>query len=171
MNRQQKEELVDLIRKSFDESAALFLIDYKGLSVAQMQALRKGLRKEEAQLKVGKARLIKLAAQDSKAGQVLIPILKEQVALVFATKEPPSIAKILHDFSKEHDSMNIIGGSLEDQLISQEVVRRLASLPSKTELLAQVCRGVNAPLLGLVYVLNMMLLRVLFTLKAIEAKK
>lgn len=171
MNRQQKEELVDLLKKSFDESAASFLIDYKGLSVAQMQALRKGLRKEDARLRVSKARLIKRAAQDSKAGEVLIPFVKEQVALVFASKEPPSVAKILHDFAKKNESMDIVGGSLEHQLITQEVVERLALLPSKTELLAQVCRGVNAPLVGLVSVLNMMILQLVLTLKAIESKK
>lgn len=171
MDRRQKKELVDSLKNCFRESTASFLINYKGLSVPQMQSLRSDLRKEEASLKVSKARLMKRALQDEQSGGMLMPLLKDQIALVFASKEAPAVAKILREFAKNHESLQILAALLENRLLDRDAVVRIASLPSRHELLAHLCGALNAPIVGMTMILKLMILRFVWTVKSIEAKK
>ena len=171
MNRQQKETVVRALRESLKASKASFLVDYKGLTVVQMQQLRGQLRDKGGRLQVAKARLMKRAAGDLDGVEILLPFFKEQVGLVFAMQESPAIAKVLHEFSKEHKALELVAGCLEAQLLDVQAIVRMASLPSKEVLLGQVCCMLNAPISGLVRLLNMLILRLLLVLKAIEAQK
>lgn len=171
MNLKQKKDLVDSLKKAFKEHEALFLVGYKGLTVADMQQLRSGLRKKGATLKVTKARLMKKAAEGVSEGEVLLPLFKDQIALVFASQESPGVAKVLRDFAKEHEALHILAGSYEQELLDESTINRFALLPSKEVLLAQVCSSVQAPLVGFTVLLKLMVLKLLWILKAIELQK
>ena len=171
MNRQQKENVVETLRKNFSDSTASFLVGYRGLSVSQLQALRNDLRKHGGTMRVTKARLMKRAVDGVDTVQEMSPYFKDQVALVFSSNEAPAVAKALHSFSKENEALSIVVGCLEDQLLDAQGVVRIASLPSKEVLLAQLLGTLQAPTRGLVMVLNMQVLRLLWTLKAIAENK
>ncbi len=171
MNRQQKALVVEGLKKDFSDSQATFLVGFKGLTVKQMQSLRKELRQKGGTLKIAKARLM-LRATEGEAGiEQLIPFLKGQIGLVFASNESPAIAKVLHDFSKGNEALELVAGYLDSQLLDQETIVHLASLPSKEVLLAQVCGTLKAPAIGLAAVLNVLVLRFLWTLKQVGEKK
>lgn len=171
MNRQQKEQMVESLRHRFTRSNVSFLVDYRGLSVAQLQALRADLRKNGGFLQVTKARLMKRAAEGIDGAQEMVPHFKNQVALVFVKEDSPAVAKSLHTFAKENDSLKIIAGYLDSQLLDETGVVRIASLPSKEILLAQLLGTLQAPIQGFATVLNMNILRLLWVLKKVSEQK
>jgi large subunit ribosomal protein L10 len=154
MNRQEKATVVDTLRQDFKNSQAAFLIGYQGMTVAQVQKLRENLRKYNGEFKVAKARLMKRAVEGLEGPSALTPYFKNQVGLVFAPKESPAIAKVLYDFSKDNAKLQLVIGCLDAKLLDNNLIVRIASLPSREILLAQVCGTINAPLASLVRVLD-----------------
>ena len=171
MNRQDKESLIDALKKEFAQSEAAYLVGYSGLSVNSMQILRGKLREKGARLKVAKMRLFKRALSDDAVYEGLVPHLREQCGVVFAQQEPTSIAKVLFDFSKENEALNIVLGCVEREVLDASGVRYLATLPPRDVLLAQVVGTMQMPITLFVGVLNMLLVRLLFVLKQIAEKK
>jgi|SaaInlLV_10m_DNA_2_1039722.scaffolds.fasta_scaffold00047_49 large subunit ribosomal protein L10 len=171
MNRQQKEEVVSSIRNLFSESEAAFLVNYRGLSVLQMQELRKQLRDSDGILRIAKARLMKIAVKDVGGVDAFKDNFCEQVGLVFAKKEVPSVAKQLVAFSKEHEAMSVVSGFFESNVITEQQINFLSSLPSREELLAILAGTLQAPVAGLARSLQMVIAKLLYALKQIVEKK
>ncbi len=154
MNRQEKSQAVTELKGQFSNSVGSILVGYKGLSVSQLQKLRRGVRQNGGSFKVTKARLMRLAAEDIETAQPLIPYFKEQVGLVFLEKQDPSVIKFLHTFSKENEALKMVAGSLEAKLVDVATLTRLATLPSREVLLAQVCGVLKAPISKLAFVVQ-----------------
>lgn len=171
MNRQHKAEIIKTLHTDFVGSSGAFIVGVQGLTVAQMQKLRSALRQKGGKLKVAKARLMKRAASGSVGPEALSPSLKGQIGLVFATKEAPAVARVLHDFSKNHDSLKLIGGCIDTMMLDSGSIARIATLPSREVLLAQVCGTLKAPTTQLVSLLNALLVSPLVALKQLEEKK
>jgi large subunit ribosomal protein L10 len=171
MNRQQKVEVIEHLKESFANTQASFLVGFQGLTVAQMQELRGELRKEGGKLKVTKARLMKRAADTQAGTKEIVPLFKGQVGIVFSTKESPAIAKVLFEYAKKNEALKLIAGSMDQMFLDASSIGRIATLPSKEVLLAQVCGTIQAPLASFVTVLNMQVLRLLWTLKQVGDKK
>lgn len=171
MNRQEKSLVIESLKNEFVQSKASFVVTYKGLTVDQMQSLRKELRTAQSKLQVAKGRLIKRAVEGAEDADQFAPYLKDQIGIVFAGQEPTSVAKVLHDFSKKNESLKLVAGYYDARVLTSDAVQRFALLPSKEVLLAQLCGTLNAPISGFVRVLNMQTLRLLWTLKAVAEKK
>ncbi len=171
MNRQQKELVISDLHKNFQDSNAAFLVKFQGLTVESMQALRKGLKGQQGALKVAKARLMRLAAENVPGAKELAPLFKEQVGLVFAYGESPAVAKILSDFAKEHDRLVLVAGTMEEQLLDVHAINALALLPSRDVLLAQLCGTLQAPITNTVRLMSMMIVRLVVVMKKIAEQK
>lgn len=171
MNREQKAAVVATLKDNFVHSQASFLIKYQGLSVVQLQNLRKDLRTQDATFKVTKARLMKLASDGVLNAEVMLPYYKDQIGVVFATKEASAVAKILSDFAKKNEALSIIAGSYDATLLQKADVQRFATLPSKEVLLATLCGTLNAPIAGFARVLNAVPVKLLWALKRIGEQK
>jgi large subunit ribosomal protein L10 len=170
MNRQEKDLVISNLRQSFQDSNAAFLVQYQGLSVEDLQALRKGLKQSEGALRVAKARLMKRAAEGLPGAQDMIPEFKNQVALIFARGESPAVAKVLYDFAKDHEKLKLIAGTMEEQLLDENSIKVLASLPPRDMLLAQLCGTLQAPISNLARLGNLMIIRLLVVMKQIAEK-
>jgi large subunit ribosomal protein L10 len=156
MNRQEKAHVIESLKSNFSQSKASFLVNYKGLTVAELQELRKKLRANQGSFKVAKARLTKRAIADMHNVQTLIPYCKDQVGLVFAEKEMTVIAKTLADFAKEHKALAIVAGCCAEQgLLDANTIQFIATLPPREILLAQLCGMLKAPVASLAYVINL----------------
>jgi large subunit ribosomal protein L10 len=155
MNREEKALLVASLKNDFAQSKGAFLVNYQGLTVEQVKNLRKGLRSKGGRMKIAKARLIKMAAQDIPEINVMLPYFKEQIGVVFVQEEPQLVAKVLSDFAKENEKLSIVAGSLESKLLDKATIVRIASLPSREVLLAQLCGTLKAPIARLAFVLKM----------------
>jgi len=150
MNRQQKEQVVADIRKMFNDSQAAFLINYKGLTVQNMQTLRKYLREANGDLKVAKARLMKIAAENVQGSEEFAGNFRDQVGIVFAKAEVTVVAKKIVEFAKENEALGIVAGFFENKLISKNDVVFLGSIPSREELLGTLVYSLQASLINLV---------------------
>lgn len=181
MNRSQKESVINELKDSFLNSEASFLVNYSGLTVAQMQDLRRKLTERGGKLKVFKARLMKIACSDktdlaktSLADESLREFsenFKEQVGLVFAQTDVPGVAKKIIEFSKNNKALGIVAGYFEKRMISKADIAILATIPPRDVLLAQVIRGIQGPVAGLVCVLNAVILKLLYVLTDLSVKE
>ena len=171
MKREQKQVVVSELKEMFEKAQAAFLVNYQGLTVAQVQSLRKQLRKDDATFKVAKARLMKIATKDVGGSEQFSGNFKEKIGLVFAFKEVPSVAKDLVTFSKDNKSLRVISGFFDKQVISTAQVSNLASLPSKEILLAHLAGTLKAPVGSFHRVLHLLLAKLLYALKELEKQK
>src|ERR1700722_18081593 len=155
MNRDQKSIVIDTLKNDFLNSKASFVVGYKGLTVKQLQALRKELHAQHGTFKVAKGRLIKRAVMDIDNVTDLSPYIKEQIGVVFVNDQAPAVAKVLHDFAKKNNALLLVAGYFDSQVVRSEMIARIATLPSKEVLLAQLCGTLNAPVAKFTYLLNM----------------
>jgi large subunit ribosomal protein L10 len=165
MNRQEKETVIESLHDDLRTSTALFLVGVHGLSVSELQGLRRNLREHKGKLRFAKNTLVKQAVEPT-----LRPYLKNQVALVFASGEAPAVARVLWAASQENERMGLVAGYFESRVIASDMITFLATLPPKPVLVAQLCGAVQAPLTRLVGVLNMALVRLLLVVRAAAEK-
>jgi large subunit ribosomal protein L10 len=149
----KKEKEVEEITEILRESSLTILTDYRGLNVTQMQQFRAGLRESDSKFRVVKNTLTGIAADNAGLGEIR-PLLEGPTAIVTSKDDPVGPAKVVQDFARSSRILQIKGGILEGTVIPASEVERLASLPSREELLAKVVGGLNAPIAGLVYVLS-----------------
>jgi len=171
MNRQEKEAVIASLKENFSQSSATFVVGVDGVTVDQFESVRKDLRQEGGKLQVAKVRLMKRALEGAECAQGLEPFMKEQIAVVFAQKEAPAVAKILCGFAKKYEQFSVHAGCMDASVLDHDAVKIIASLPSREVLLAQVAATLNAPITGFVCVLHQVLARLVYVLKAIEQKK
>jgi len=169
-NRELKEQKVEKIKEELDKSRVIVLTDYRGLTVAQISALRRALKEEGVKFKVVKNTLTSLAAQ--KAGlEGLKAYLQGPTAIAFGYDDPVTPVKVLVKFSKENEQLSIKGGVLERNVLGEAELRRISELPSKDVLLAKTLGCFQAPLAGFVNVLQGNLRKLVYVLRAVKEQK
>lgn len=136
-----------------ERSALTILTDYRGLSVAQMQDLRSQLRPHQAEMRVAKNTLTRLAAQ-SREIEGLDGVLTGPTALVFSWEDVAEPAKVIRDFARSSRILEIKAAVFEGEVVPASQVEAIADLPSRDELIAKVVGGVSSPIYGLVNVLS-----------------
>jgi len=146
--------------------------DFRGVSVAKSQALRRLLRKENAEYKVAKKTLFDraLAIVETSAGATTKE-MKGEIGVAFGYGDQVAPAKILSKFAKEVETFKILGGLLDGKLLSDKQVMVLARLPGREALLGQVAGALSAPLRGLASVLQGNIRNLAFVLNQIKDKK
>lgn len=171
MNRQQKEAIISDLKQQMMAAQATFLVNYKGLSVSLLQGLRKNLRSDGGTFKVTKATFMQRAAQDIAGADTFAELFKDQVGLVFASKDVPATAKHLATFAKNNEALKIIAGFYEAKLLSKSDLDFLASLPPKNVLIGQLLGTLQAPATNLVRLLNQVTTKLVCTVKEIEKQQ
>ncbi len=145
MPRPEKVQAVADIRERLEDARAVFLTEYRGLTVSAVQELRNALRDAGAEYKVVKMTLAKLAAGDAGI-EGMDDYLKGPTALAFADTDPVATAKALKEFSKAHDVFVLKAGFLSGAILSPEEVSKLAEIEPREVLLAKVAGAAKAPL-------------------------
>ena len=171
MNRQQKQDVIKGLGAKFVESSGSFLVSCQGLTVTQMQALRGELYDKGASVHVAKNRLVRIAIKESADCAQLDQYLQGQLAIVFAKSDVSAVVKTLDDFAKKHDALKLVAGCAERQIFDVDALKKLAKLPSREVLLAQLLGVMQAPTVSFVVVLRQMIVKLLLTLKAVEEEK
>lgn len=171
MNREEKAKVIQSIKNDLKQSESMFIVNYSGLTVSQMRKLRGKLKDQGGKLKVAKVRLVKRAIDEVDSVEGLFDHLKNQIGMVFSLGESTSVAKVLCEFSKEHESLGIIAGKFDSQLLNKQEVIRLGSLPSKEVLYAQLCATMKSPFYRLIFVCRGQILKFLLILNKIKEKQ
>lgn len=172
MNKQQKSELIDVLRGQLASSQASFVVNYQGLTVNEMQVLRRTLREKGAHLKIAKGRLVKRAVDGLEGVSKLAPYLKDQIGVVFVSDETSAVAKVLNDFAQKHQALVLKVACFESKVVDATQIKRLANLPSREVLLAQLCFTLKAPVMQFTRVLETNITRLAHVLEqVVEHKK
>ncbi len=155
MPRPEKVQAVADIKERIEESGAVFLAEYAGLSVGEQQQLRRSLRAAESELKIVKMTLARIAATELGHDE-LLESLSGPTALAFAGGDAAAAAKVLQDFAKDHAQLVLKGGLLAGEPLTIERVAQLAELDSRDVLLAKIAGAFEAPMAGMARLLGTM---------------
>ena len=166
----QKQEMVTALATRLRGARTVYLTDFTGLDVAQITQLRRRLRQAGTDFVVVKNTLALRAFGDAQV-QGLEQHLAGPTGLVLTGADPAAAAKVLADFAKEFEKPAIKAGLVNGQAVTPAQVKRLASLPSRQELLAQLGGAFQAPMAGLVGALNGVLMNMVGALEALRAKR
>ena len=146
-----KKQIVGDIAEKLKASKSTIVVDYRGLNVAELTELRKQLREAGVEFKVYKNSMVRRAA-DSVELSGLNAALTGPNAIAFSSEDVVAPAKILNDFAKKHDALEIKAGVIEGTIASVEDVKALAELPSREGLLSMLLSVLQAPIRNLALV-------------------
>ncbi|MBU8847925.1 MAG: 50S ribosomal protein L10 [Desulfobacterales bacterium] len=153
LNISQKKELVERLAKEVSESEISILIDYKGLDVLKMTDLRSQLRNEGVRIEVVKNSLLKRASKGTDAA-LMEDFYKGPNAIVLSKDDPVAPAKILVNFAKDNERLEIKAGAFSGKLLNPEEIKHLAKMLSREELLGKLVYTLNAVPTSFVNVLS-----------------
>jgi len=143
MDRAQKAVSIEELKSVFDESGAVVIAHYTGMTFVELADLRGRLRKEGGKLKVFKNRLAQKAL-DGKAGADAQALFKGQSVIAYAA-DPVTAAKVAAQYAKENDKFKIVGGIMDGAVLNEAGVKSLATLPSLDELRGRLIGLLQAP--------------------------
>jgi large subunit ribosomal protein L10 len=166
MNRDDKAAVIDEMVGQIQGAQAIFAVDYRGITVAQVGELRTKLRDADASFRVVKNSLSERAA-DQAGAEDLKPMLVGPTALTFVSGDAALAAKALNDAARRLNLLEFKGGLLNGSVLSADDVRSIARLPGRDVLNAQLVGTIAAPLTGLVRTLNALIAGIAIQLQAI----
>jgi large subunit ribosomal protein L10 len=141
---ENKKEIVADLKKALSQSQMAFVIDYKGLTVAEITDLRRRLRPNGAVCKVTKNTFMGIAVEGDANWQPLTEFLSGPSAFVLVKEDVSGAIKAFQDFQKAAKKSELRGGVMEGRVLKEADVKAIASLPSKEVLMAQVAGALNA---------------------------
>jgi large subunit ribosomal protein L10 len=168
--RPDKVAIVEEITAKLKDARAVFVTEYRGMTVGQMADLRIPLREAGAEHKIYKNTLARLAVTAAGLDD-LTEHLGGPTALTFVTDDSVGAAKALVDMAKTNPALVIKGGMLGDSPISADDIKALASLPSREELLAKLAGALQAPLSKTARLLNALPQKFAYGLTALIEKQ
>ena len=152
MDRAAKKEQVTALNGVFKASGVVVVAHYAGLSVPQMQTLRKQMKQAGASVKVAKNRLAKIALEGTDAS-VVVPLLKGPTLIAYSG-DPVAAPKVATDFAKANDKFVILGGAMGKTALNPDGIKALAALPSLDELRGKLVGLLMAPATKVAQLLN-----------------
>ena len=168
MKRTEKEQLVTELKEKIGGAKALYYTDFTGLNVKRMTELRRRLRKANVEYVVIKNTLALRAVNES---GLVGSKLKGPTGLVMA-KDAVGAAKVLSDFAKENDAKPTVkGGMLDGASIDAAQVKRLAAMPSREQMLAELGAGLQSPLGAFLGAMNGLLMTFAGALDALKTQR
>ncbi|MFT8318395.1 MAG: 50S ribosomal protein L10 [Sporolactobacillus sp.] len=140
-----KQQTVDEIAGKLKESAAVIAVNYRGLSVSEVTELRKQLREAGVDYKVYKNTFVRRATAAANLSD-FDEALTGPTAVSFSKEDVIAPAKVLYNFAKEHEALEIKSGIIEGKITPVEQIKALAELPSKEALLSMLANVLQAPI-------------------------
>ncbi len=150
---EQKKQIVSELVETLKSAQAGVLVDYRGITVEEDTRLRAKLREAGVEYKVVKNTLTRFAANEVGFGE-LDPQLNGPTALAISTTDAVAPAKVISDFAKEVEALQIKAGFVDGKVISIDEVKTLASTPSREVLIAKIMGSLNSPISKLVRTLQ-----------------
>lgn len=152
-SKQQKQEAVASLVKNLKEAKGVVFANFQGLTVAQTEDLRGQCFKDSVDMLVVKKTLVKRAFDEAGLTVTDPDNFEGGVATFTSSADEITPAKIVATFAKKHELVSVFGGILEGKFIDTLMVKKLAALPSKQELLSKMVGSLNAPISGFVQVM------------------
>jgi len=171
MDRIQKAALREDLSERFGKAKAAVLAEYRGMTVEQVTALRRAVRKAGGEFKVLKNRVAKKAIATDENFKALADDLKGPIGVIYLYQDPAEGAKSIIEFAKDNEKFVVTAGVLDRKRVSAGDLKAIATLPSREVLLSQIIGSLVAPHRGLLGVLNGVSRNLVQVLNAIKEKK
>ena len=143
MNKEQKKNYIEEMTSKFENSKAVMVTHYQGLTMTQLDELRSKMREHGIQFKITKNRITKLALENTRCKE-LSDLFKGPTAVALS-QDAITSAKILTNFSKDHDSLKILGGIMGNDVLDVAGVQNVATLPTLDEARAKIVGILRSP--------------------------
>ena len=143
MNKEQKKQYISDMTSQFDKSEAVIVTHYQGLTVSQLDDLRKKMREHGIKFKITNNRITKLALEKTRCKE-LSELFNGPTAVALSDDAITS-AKILTKFSKENSNLKILGGIMGDEILDVAAVQNVATLPTLDEARAKIVGILRSP--------------------------
>jgi large subunit ribosomal protein L10 len=170
MRKEQKEAIVEELAEQLGKNSVLLLTDFTGMDVETAAEIRERFRGASVTYRVVKNTLARRALK--KIGRdALIEHLSGPNGVVMAESDPTEAAKIIVEFEKKKDTPKVGAGWVDAGVMTAADIRRIAALPSREQLLAQIAAGFQAPVSGLARLLHELTRQLVSTLDEVAKKK
>ena len=168
-----KYEQVEALRVKLSKTKAVFIAEYRGMTVSQSTVLRAKVRAAGGEMKVAKNTLLEVAMKEENMVAFPEALITGPNVYTMAYGDPAAVAKVLRDFSKEKTNKAFIlkGGVLGKRVLDVTALEALAEMPPREVVLGQVVRTIAAPISGFLNVLNGPIRGLVNALNAIKDKK
>jgi len=154
MNKTEKSEMVSLIKEKFEQSTAMYLVDYAGVTVDEINGIRREFIKEDASYKVYKNTLVQRAIADIGGYDELSDKLVGMIGIAFTDENYVAPAKIIKSFNDKNKKFNFKGCYIESTFYGEDQLQTLASMPTKEEVMSSIVGSIAAPASGIVGSIN-----------------
>lgn len=177
MDKKEKETVVSFLKEKIENSSAVYLTDFSGLTVEQTNDLRTEFYNARLDYKVAKNTFIKRALTDSPTHKFqnsldkLIENLKGPTGVIFAYDDPVSPAKIIKKFFEKNEKPKLKIAVIENVIYDSLKLNELASLPSKNEIISSIIGSLHSPISGIVNSLNAVLRDLSCVIEEVAKKK
>jgi large subunit ribosomal protein L10 len=170
MARPEKVAEVEAIATRIQSAQSMVLADFTGLTVHQMTEFRRTCRAQQVECRVVKNRLARIAADNADMA-VMKDHLNGPTAIMFGPESQVDPAKIVVDFAKDNEAMEIKGGFLDGAYLDKSQIVALSKTPSKDELIAKMMGSINSPLTGIAGTVNGVMGALARTIDAVAKQK
>jgi len=167
----EKQEVVNRLREQFQRSSSVICVDFRGVNVEKITRFRRQLQQLSVDYRVVKNTLVKRAIEDTQF-RGLDQFLVGPTGIIFCPGEPMESAKVVTKFAEEtNGALQIKGGVVAGAVFDAKGMKKVATLPPRQELLAQLVGALQSPISNLVGTLEGIMRECVYTLQAIAKKK
>jgi large subunit ribosomal protein L10 len=171
MNRSEKEQIVEEVQAKVVRAKSMFFADFTGITVEQVNELRREFRKSNIGYSVVKNTLARKALESAGGYDKVLDRLEMPTAIAFGFDDPIAPAKVIKKFSDKNDKLKIKVCIIEGQVFEGKDLALIAKLPSRSELMSGILGCVVAPITGVVGAINAVMRDLVYVVGAIEEKK
>lgn len=148
-------EIVESLSEKIRSSSALYFTKYTGMNVEQAAQLRQNFTDNSVEFIVSKNTLTKIAAEQAGLGENLFDeFLSGQIAIAYASDDPTAPARVIKDFSKDNECLEVVGLFFDGELYSPDKYKEIANLPNKDKLITKFVVALNYPMTSMLYSLK-----------------
>jgi len=168
--RAEKEAQLNLLKNELAPAAGLFVVDFTGLTVAEVTELRRKVKEAEGKYLVVKNTLARIALTGS-ANEPVTKLFVGPTAVAYTNRDVVALAKVLAEFAKGHEKLTFRGALVEGKLLDPSGAKQMATMPSKQELVARLLFLLTSPMRRLVVALQWPVRSLAVTLKQVAEQK
>ena len=171
MKRSEKEQIIAEVEEKVSRAKSMYLADFTGITVEQINELRREFRKSGVEYRVVKNTLAKKALERATGYDTVFPKLTGPTAIAFGYDDPIAPAKIIKKFRDKHQKLQVKACVLDKQVYEGSRFDEFAKMPSRAEIVASILGSIQAPIAGLVGAIGAVMRDLVNVVDAIEKKK
>ncbi|MBN1301276.1 MAG: 50S ribosomal protein L10 [Melioribacteraceae bacterium] len=172
MNKTEKAEIIAEIKEHFQNSTAVYLIDYTGINVEEINGLRKQFRSEGVKYKVYKNTFVKKALEDLNSHSGFNELLIGMTGIAFTGEDNfGAPAKVIKKFNDDKKKFSLKGCYIDTTFYAGDQLKTLATLPTKEEVMAGIVGSIHAPISGIVGAISAVMRDIVSLVDEISKKK